>query len=383
MTLHALTAVQARLGKAMLAIGLISAIGSPGCAILNRATGGRLPAVGSSGDSGSGASAASSSSGGGSSASSGDSSAASGGAVSRDVGSGKPRHVPPPSGREAQAGACTGWYTGVRSELDAMLADKPEGLEQAKSLAQRWKSLQWQPSSSCDCNGSKVAGPDGIDVVQYTCRDAELSKKINEFEVDLLKAEHPVGEKVVRAALTEDVKWARGQMFDLFRLNDRVPNEALRTLGRDVAKAYEATLTPMFKTNGGLGKKDNGEVMCVYSSKPLPAGGKGSTGFQTHFDGPGTIHVGCRLQGPAEGQSGNIILYWNADTGPMERMLNAVELGASYTLGKKDWVTGSFKLPAGEDFAKTVHYTFDARVVVRNVWKEETVLSSAVLTWHK
>ncbi|MBI5608595.1 MAG: hypothetical protein HY902_06915 [Deltaproteobacteria bacterium] len=154
-------------------------------------------------------------------------------------------------------------------------------------------------------------------------------------------------------------------------------------MGHDVAKAYEADLSKQFKENGGLGKKDNGRVMCVYSKKALPAGGKGASGFQTHIDGPGKIYVGCRLQGPAQGQSGNIILYWNADTGSMERRLHEVDLGTAFSVGNKDWITGSFTLPAGDDFANTVHYTFDATVVVRNVWKEETILSSAVLTWHK
>jgi hypothetical protein len=306
-----------------------------------------------------------------------------GGAVAHDVGSGKPRHVAPLSGREAQASECASAVATARTEFDAVAAAKPAGVEEAKALAQRWHDLRWQPSPSCDCTGSRTTSADGVNYMQYTCRDADLATKYNSLSADISKAEYPLGEKIVRAALTDDLKWARGQLFELFRLNDRLPNEGLRTLGKEVAKAYEGVVTTTFKTNGGLGKKDNGEVMCVYSTKPLPAGGKGSTGFQTHFDGPVTVNVGCRLQGAADGQSGNIILYWNADTGPMERMLNAVELGAGYSLGKKDWVTGSFKLPAGEDFAKTVHYTFDAKVVVRNVWKEETVLSSAVLTWHK
>ncbi len=387
MSSFAHAAIRFPLSRTLVAIGLISAFGSSGCAVLNRAAGGRLPISSLGNDSASrdnGSSGASSGSGtsraSGGSAAGGSVGSSGSGATAPSV---KPRHVPPPTGREAEAAACVSWYTGARTELDAILTVKPAGVDQAKALAQRWKDLRWQTSTSCDCTGNKVAGPDGYDVLEYTCRDAELGKKINALQLDAEKAEYPISERIVRAALPDDIKWARGQAFELFRLHDRLPNEGLRALGRDVAKAYEGLLTQTFKSNGGLGKKDNGEVMCVYSTKALPAGGKGSSGFQTHFDGPVTVNVGCRLQGAAEGQSGNIILYWNADTGPMERMLHAVELGASYTLGKKDWVTGSFKLPAGEDFTNTVHYTFDAQVVVRNVWKEETVLSTAVLTWHK
>ncbi len=278
---------------------------------------------------------------------------------------------------------CQDWIDGNRKDTKELLAAQIHSLDEAKAAYDRWDKIDTTIAVHCETDCAVVKDANGESVPKCTFKNAKFQPLVDSMLDEVSKAEPQVLEKAIRGALKEDPKWARNKMFTLFRNEDRKPNEWLRGLAHDVSKAYDASLEQMFKANGGLGKKDNGEVVCVYSRNALPAGGKGHTGFATHFDGPGVIYVGCRLQGPANGQNGKILLYFNADTGPAERMLHEVDLGHSSAVGKTDWVTGKFSLPAGEDFAKTVHYTFDAQVIVRNVWNEQTILSSSVLTWHK
>ncbi len=344
-----------------------------GCATISKLSGGRIPIGNESGGGGEAANSNSSSS----------STSSSGGSSSGAAAAPKSRGRAASGGGEEGEPGCTAWIAKQRSEADAIAQAAPTSVADAKALAARWKDVNPRPTYECSCQTDPVQNASGGTSLKYRCKEPKAGEAIEALQADTAKMDFAVNEKIVRAALKDDPMWARGQMFQMFRDDDRVPNEALRTLGHDVAKAYEAYLSAMFKANGGLGKKDNGQVMCVYSTKPLSANGSGSTGFQTHFDGPVTVNVGCRLQSPANASNGHIILYFNADTGPMESQLFEVDLGHSSSVGAKDWITGSFKLPAGKDFTQTVHYTFDARVVLRNVWNEESVMSSAVFTWHK
>lgn len=201
-------------------------------------------------------------------------------------------------------------------------------------------------------------------------------------EIDKV-SQGPLNARIVRAAMAEDPVWARTYLAAMFRNDDKKADEGLRNLAREVAKHYDGSLETLFKANGGLGQWNDGEVGCVYSRSPLPAGGKGARDFTTHIDGVGVVHVGCRLQGPANGQKGQILLQFGADTGGAKRLLHEVDLGQSGSIGKTDWLTGKFTLPAGKDFAKTVHYIFYAQIIARDVWKQETIISSSTFTWHQ